>query len=213
METLTEHRYTVVEHPATQPGALDGWAMHCTCGDVQTSSLSEAAARDLGAAHVRYWIDRAMTITIPKSFGERYHDEIRDLVRYGFGPDAGLDVEVHVKRSSRSVASGMAYPSVGGVIRVTDGVRYLVTIRLPAWRDEPDGGVVEFKHRDLSERWRHTLRGWREQLVGVAAHEAQHVRQYRTGAPRSEADAEDRAISAVRAFREGRPAPERGWDQ
>lgn len=44
-------------------------------------------------------------------------------------------------------------------------------------------------------------RCWREALVGVAAHEARHVHQFRHGKPRSEVDCERFAAAAVERYR------------
>jgi hypothetical protein len=48
---------------------------------------------------------------------------------------------------------------------------------------------------------------WREALVAVAAHEARHLWQYATTAPRSEVDAERHAARTLAAYREALASP------
>jgi hypothetical protein len=49
---MTAHQITVTPKAASGPGALDGWQARCTCGDVQSTSLSEHEARMLGQKHL-----------------------------------------------------------------------------------------------------------------------------------------------------------------
>jgi hypothetical protein len=51
---------------------------------------------------------------------------------------------------------------------------------------------------------------WREALVAVAAHEARHIWQYQTDAPRSEVDAEQAAGRRLAEFRAMGTVPRRG---
>ncbi len=106
--------------------------------------------------------------------------------------------------------SGRAYKGVPGIANVGDGVRFLVTILMPAAPDAPTA-------RRYPCVWRYTryagarpvtLAGWREELVHLAAHEARHVAQYRSGRPASELDAEAWA-AAVLAGWAGGPDPVR----
>ena len=39
---------------ASEPGALPGHGFRCSCGSVQTTSLGEAEAKALAAAHAAY---------------------------------------------------------------------------------------------------------------------------------------------------------------
>src|SRR5690348_1186787 len=95
--------------------------------------------------------------------------------------------------------SGRAYKGVPGIANVGDGVRFLVTILMPAAPDAPTA-------RRYPCVWRYTryagarpvtLAGWREELVHLAAHEARHVAQYRSGRPASELDAEAWAAAVL----------------
>jgi hypothetical protein len=51
----TGHSITVYPKDATEVGALSGWVMECTCGDIQTTPLSSSAALILGDKHVSFW--------------------------------------------------------------------------------------------------------------------------------------------------------------
>jgi hypothetical protein len=104
--------------------------------------------------------------------------------------------------------SGRAYNGVPGIARVGDGVRFLVTIMMPAAPDAPTA-------RRYPYRWRYAryvrarpvlLQSWQEELVHLAAHEARHVAQFRAGRPASELDAEAWA-AAVLADWDGAPNP------
>lgn len=49
---------TVFPKPASEPGALDGYAYRCECGAQQGTSLGEREARNLAAAHQRWHAQR-----------------------------------------------------------------------------------------------------------------------------------------------------------
>lgn len=56
---MAEHRIIEVrEHPATEPGALDGWEAVCTCGYTMAASL-KGIASGYGIAHVAYMSAKA----------------------------------------------------------------------------------------------------------------------------------------------------------
>ena len=95
--------------------------------------------------------------------------------------------------------SGRAYNGVPGVANVADGVRFLVTIMMPAAPDAPTA-------RRYPYRWRYAryagarpvrLESWQAELVHLAAHEARHVAPFRAGRPASELDAEAWAAAVL----------------
>lgn len=147
-----------------------------------------------------------MNIQISNGFHRRYHEEIVKLVAFGLDDADGDDLEIHVKKSSRDRASGCAYMDVcdypESMIQVRPGVRYLITIRLGSHRNAPDA-PTEFthQHRELTKQNAYVIHGWREDLIAVAAHEAQHIRQYRGRFPHSEVEAEMCAQAALTKYR------------
>jgi hypothetical protein len=97
-------------------------------------------------------------------------------------PPAGYDPQ-HWGRQGRRVRGGF---------RITAQVRYLEPVR------HPYGG----KHAPLI-----VMADWREALVVVAAHEARHLWQFATKAPRSEVDAERHAAMTLTAYRAAQTLP------
>lgn len=82
------------------------------------------------------------------------------------------------------------------------GPRFLVSLQLPAdpiALDEPYPRLSRDPRPAEAPLLR--LDGWTEELVRLAAHEACHVDQHRRGVPRSELDAERRAIAGLEAHR------------
>lgn len=56
---MPEHRIIEVrEHPATEPGALDGWEAVCLCGYTMAASL-KGIAEGYGIAHTDYFAAKA----------------------------------------------------------------------------------------------------------------------------------------------------------
>lgn len=49
-----EFTITISEHEASEPGALDGHKMRCSCGTVLGTSLGERTARQLAGEHRAY---------------------------------------------------------------------------------------------------------------------------------------------------------------
>jgi len=50
--TTTTHTFTTSPRQASEKGALNGWAMACTCGTVQVTSLSQRQSERDGFAHI-----------------------------------------------------------------------------------------------------------------------------------------------------------------
>jgi hypothetical protein len=104
--------------------------------------------------------------------------------------------------------SGRAYPRLPDMARVADGVRYLVTLTMPA-----DPTTTGDSYPRLSHYGRYktapaiVVADWREELVHLAAHEARHTYQFRHGLSHSEIDAERWAHSRLTAWRTARGLP------
>jgi len=104
--------------------------------------------------------------------------------------------------------SGRAYPRLPEVARVGVGVRFLVTLTMPA-----DPAATGDAYPRLSHYGRYktspaiVIADWREELVHLAAHEARHTHQFRHGLPRSEIDAEHWAHARLTAWRAVRGLP------
>lgn len=49
-----QHTITTSPKTATEPGALDGHQVNCTCGFYASTSLSDREARKLGFDHVAW---------------------------------------------------------------------------------------------------------------------------------------------------------------
>jgi hypothetical protein len=106
--------------------------------------------------------------------------------------------------------TGRAYDGVPGLARVAGGVHYLVTLKIPVDR----AGVPPGRY---PRTWQYaayrtapaaTFASWVEELLHAAAHEARHVWQFATGAPRSEVDAERVACAVLGDWRAARGAGE-----
>jgi hypothetical protein len=106
--------------------------------------------------------------------------------------------------------SGRAYPRLPEVARVANGVRYLVTLAIPA-----DPAATGDPYPRLSHDGRYktapaiVVADRREELMHLAAHEARHTHQFRHGLSRSEIDAERWAHARLADWRaaQGLPAP------
>ena len=122
------------------------------------------------------------------------HAEIRRLVLEAFSYESDPAVEVRVERARnrRESFTGRAY-SHPPKRSASPGTRFLVRLRIPS--------VLRNGHYPQTYRYTGrttapwiTVRSWRERLVALAAHEACHVRQFRTGARASEIEAERWAV-------------------
>jgi len=109
--------------------------------------------------------------------------------------------------------SGRAYPALPAVARVSPGVLFLVTLKMPA-----DPSVTGDSYPRISRYLRYktappvTLADWTDELVHLAAHEARHVHQFRHGLRRSEIDAEKWAHAQLSAYRRDRDFNAEGID-
>jgi len=130
------------------------------------------------------------------------HGELERLVHEAFeGVDpAGVEVHIEPARRSHQSFTGLAYFRPPSRPRLRPETRYLVRLRVPR----------SLRNRAYPKTYRYpalktapwiTVGDWRERLVALAAHEAYHVHQFRTGIRRSEVQAERWALSILDAWR------------
>ena len=138
----------------------------------------------------------------------RYPDEeVSELVRFALSEIDGRGVCVNVKNSS-ATRRGRAYSRVPSISNAPTGSRYLITVGIGAPERFPfeDGSYTRRNGEPVKRRggrWPDvTLGDWREALVSVAAHEAKHIEQFRTGTSRSELECHHFAASVLRRDRE-----------
>jgi len=90
--------------------------------------------------------------------------------------------------------SARTYDGVPGIARVATGIRYLVTMNIPADPRRLTAYPVTHAYPGLKTAPVIRFDTWQEELFGMAAHEARHVDQFRYGWKRSEIDAEQWAL-------------------
>ena len=104
--------------------------------------------------------------------------------------------------------SGRAYPVLPSVARVEPGIRFLVTLKMPA---DPIATGDSYPRTSRYLRYKTappvTIADWTEDLVHLAAHEARHIHQLRHRLSRSEIDAEKWAHERLAAHRQWRDRP------
>jgi hypothetical protein len=107
-------------------------------------------------------------------------DEVRALVEFATSEVDMHRVCVNVKNSRSRAYSGYAYLGVPEISNAPAASEYLITIHLGPPEMFPL--VPDRKKRSPQIE----VSSWREGLVTVAAHEANHIDQYRRGLSRSE---------------------------
>jgi hypothetical protein len=130
------------------------------------------------------------------------HNELRRLVHQAFdGVDpAGVEVHIDPIRRPSDSFTGLAYFRLPSRPRLQPGTEYLVKLRLPrALRNRAYPKTYRYP-RLKTAPWI-TVGDWRERLVALAAHEACHVRQFRSGVRRSEVQAERWALRILGSWR------------
>jgi hypothetical protein len=138
----------------------------------------------------------------------RYPDEeVSELVRFALSEIDARGVCVNVKNSS-ATRRGRAYSRIPAISNAPADSRYLITIGIGAPERFPfeDGSYTRRNGEVVKRRggrWPvETLADWREALVSVAAHEAKHIEQFRTGARRSEVECHHFSAAVLRRYRE-----------
>ena len=123
--------------------------------------------------------------------------EVRALVRFATSEVDMRGVHVNVK-GAKVPFRGMAYEGVPMISNAPAKAEYLVTVGIGAETLFPTSGSGETR----SARWpKYQMENWREALIVVAAHEAKHIEQFRTGDSCSEIDCERFAVSKLEEFR------------
>jgi hypothetical protein len=138
----------------------------------------------------------------------RYPDEeVSELVRFALSAIDARGVCVNVKNSS-ATRRGRAYSRIPAISNAPAHSRYLITIGIGAPQRFPfeDGSYTRRNGEVVKRRggrWPvETLADWREALVSVAAHEAKHIEQFRTGTRRSEVECHHFSAAVLRRYRE-----------
>lgn len=111
---------------------------------------------------------------------------------------AGASIERRETMDGRY--SGRAYWGVPSIARVRPGTQYLVTMTIPADPTQasyPKTSGSTYKRAPVFE-----YESWQEQFLHLVAHEANHIRQYRAGRPRSEVRCEQWAKRILDRYRD-----------
>lgn len=125
-------------------------------------------------------------------------DEVLSLVEFATS-EVDMDlVCVNIKNSRSRAYSGYAYLGVPEISSAPPESEYLITIQLGPPELFP---IVPDRRRGAP---RIEVSCWREALVTVAAHEANHIDQYRRGLSRSEVACERVDAGMLERYREER---------
>src|SRR5215471_14635649 len=128
-------------------------------------------------------------------------EEVRRLIAFALRNIDHREVAVHVK-NRRNAVSGRAYRTIPWLspFRRNPKLRYLITVSIGAASTFPF--TARYVRRKSDKGWplvEH--RDWREGLVGVAAHEAQHIKQFQFKMPISEQEAERVEFKRIAEYR------------
>ena len=165
------------------------WNVHYR---VAVSQLDPDVRRRWLAAH-----PEAISAAASRSYRRR-----RDAL--ALAEELGGTVLRHVDERLAERMSACAYYSLPSIARVSPGIRYLVTMRLPRDLEGlPYPQQLQYRRAGVAMATAPVVqvRSWPEELVHLAAHEARHIAQFRLGLPKSEVDAERWAARAVEQFR------------
>lgn len=98
------------------------------------------------------------------------------MVRYALrGIPANDKLEVHVK-SSEDVYGGATYYGLSPIMNVKSDRLYLIVVRIGSEDRFPSD--TEYPRHKRCEKYKVTLRNWKEAIVFVAGHEGEHLRQH-----------------------------------
>ena len=137
--------------------------------------------------------------------------EVDRLVRFATADVDMTNVCVNVRNGE---LAGGAYNGVPEISNAPDEAEYLITLRIGTGRERWPLGPVNYHFKSPDEvgpRNRfpfYVCQDWREWLVKLAAHEANHISQFREDAICSEIECEQFAIEMLerfRALRSGEP--------
>ena len=135
----------------------------------------------------------------------RYPDEeVRECVAFAV---QGIDMRRVCVNVKNGALGGAAYNGVPEISNAPRAARYLVTLRLGRGRERWPLGPINYHFKaphETGPRNRFPFfvcHDWREWLVKLAAHEAKHIEQFRTGAMCSEIGCERFALERLEEWR------------
>jgi hypothetical protein len=139
----------------------------------------------------------------------RYPDaRVQDLVMFAV---RGVDMQGVCVNVKNGALGGGAYNGVPEISNAPSAARYLVTLRLGRGAERWPLGPVNYHFKtpdEVGPRNRFPFfvcRNWEEWLVKLAAHEAQHIEQFRHRLRCSEISCERFAVAALERYRVSRP--------
>jgi hypothetical protein len=134
----------------------------------------------------------------------RYPDEqVQELVRFATRDVDMRGVCVNVKNGD---LAGGAYNGVPEISNAPSAAHYLITLRVGKGNERWPLGPVNYHFKPPEETGPRNrfpffvCHDWREWLVKLAAHEAQHIEQFRRGNGCSELSCERFAIGVLNEF-------------
>jgi hypothetical protein len=124
-------------------------------------------------------------------------DELREIIDAATAKVNMSGVEIHVKSAGENVRcfSGYAYNGVPGISNTARTTNYLVTLHVP-WRKWPKY-PRNWQYPGLKTAPKMKFTCWQEDFFHVAAHEAYHIKQFRTGMSHSEVRADRWALKRL----------------
>jgi hypothetical protein len=135
----------------------------------------------------------------------RHEDErVRELVLFA---TEGVDMDRVCVNVKNGALGGGAYNGVPEISNAPRRARYLVTLRVGRRGERWPLGPVNYHFKpphEVGPRNRFPFfvcADWEEWLVKLAAHEAMHIEQFRTGARCSEIECERFALAVLEQFR------------
>jgi len=114
---------------------------------------------------------------------------------------------------------GAAYNGVPEISNAPRAARYLVTLRLGRGRERWPLGPINYHFKSPDETGPRNrfpffvCRDWQEWLVKLAAHEAMHIQQFRSGAVCSELACERFALERLELWRAAQAAAAEPYEQ
>jgi hypothetical protein len=136
-------------------------------------------------------------------------DEVTALVKFAAQrlPINTMGICIDVRNTRSGPYHGRAHGSVPRRAKAPPATRWLITLHIGSQRTFPASNF--WMCRKCQELHAYGGAGspkilygdWREAVVGVAAHELNHVRQLRNNSPRSEVNCEKAALRVLTAWR------------
>lgn len=132
-------------------------------------------------------------------------EEVKRLVAFATRGVNMTRVCVNVKGSAQRRWAGRAYGYIPSYSNAPRTAKYLISLRFGEWT----GPIPDHDYHGRSPEQKPDSRfpflrfdTWQEMIIGLAAHEAQHVHQFRHGKRRSEVRCERFAARALARWRE-----------